>query len=269
MTIHLFQFNCNLFIGTFALNFYQLLSTVLLVYYWMLLFVMLFNKNVYRIYRRPLNESFISCCSISFTTLYIIVVKSSSASRGLHPQNPRVLLSQKKIPSYSTCTWLSWQAGWRSLWHGVYTLLPVVQLVVWTMQMSPASPTDLRAVSFSVLLSVVLILYLVTVASTRVEGWGDEPCEPTVRLPDWSELVASHSRMKSAWGWANGGQPILVCYIRKYVIILGDIPVDVPPTKILGMCPRHARRGWRQCFVISCMYYVITSKLPRWTESPC
>jgi len=26
----------------------------------------------------------------------------------------------------------------------------------------------------------------------------------------------------------------LVCYIRKYVIILGDIPVDVPPTKILG-----------------------------------
>jgi len=97
MTIHLFQFNCNLFIGTFALNFYQLLSTVLLVYYWMLLFVMLFNKNVYRIYRRPLNESFISCCSIAFTTLYIIVVKSSSASRGLHPQNPRVLLSQKKF----------------------------------------------------------------------------------------------------------------------------------------------------------------------------
>jgi len=33
----------------------------------------------------------------------------------------------------------------------------------------------------------------------------------------------------------------LVCYIRKYVIILGGyyIPVDVPPTKILGMCPRH------------------------------
>jgi len=25
-----------------------------------------------------------------------------------------------------------------------------------------------------------------------------------------------------------------VCYIRKYVIILGDIAVDVPPTKILG-----------------------------------
>jgi len=22
------------------------------------------------------------------------------------------------------------------------------------------------------------------VASTRVQGWGDEPCEPTVRLPD-------------------------------------------------------------------------------------
>ena len=26
----------------------------------------------------------------------------------------------------------------------------------------------------------------------------------------------------------------MVCYIRKYVIILGDIPIDVPPTKILG-----------------------------------
>jgi len=23
-----------------------------------------------------------------------------------------------------------------------------------------------------------------TVASTRVQSWGDEPCEPTVRLPD-------------------------------------------------------------------------------------
>ena len=69
-------------------------------------------------------------------------------------------------------------------------------------------------------------------ASSRLGG---EHCEPTVRLPDWSKLVASYSRMKSAWGWANGGQPILVCYIRKCVIILGgDIPVDVSPTKILG-----------------------------------
>jgi len=50
---------------------------------------------------------------------------------------------------------------------------------------------------------------------------GDEPREPTVRLPDWSELDASYNRMKSAWGWANVGQPIVVCYIRKYVIILG------------------------------------------------
>ena len=80
-------------------------------------------------------------------------------------------------------------------------------------------------------------------ASTRVQDWGDEPCEPTVRLPDWSELVASYSRMKSVWGWANGGQPILVCYIRKYVIILGGYSRWRPPTKILGMCPRHPRRG--------------------------
>ena len=92
------------------------------------------------------------------------------------------------------------------------------------------------------------VLQKVPVASTRVEGWGDEPCEPTVRLPDWSELVASYSRMKTAWGWANGGQPILVCYIRKYVIILGDIPADVPPTKISGGCvPGIPGRGWHQC----------------------
>jgi len=32
----------------------------------------------------------------------------------------------------------------------------------------------------------------------------------------------------------NGGQPILVCYIRKYVIILGDIPVDVVPNQNIG-----------------------------------
>jgi len=73
-----------------------------------------------------------------------------------------------------------------------------------------------------------------SVASTRVQGRGDEPREPTVRLSDWSELVASYSRMKSAWGWANGGQPILVCYIRKYVIILGGYSRWRPPTKILG-----------------------------------
>jgi len=74
-----------------------------------------------------------------------------------------------------------------------------------------------------------------SVASTRVQGWGDEPCQPTVRLPDWSELVASYSRMKSAWGWANGGQPILVCYIRKYVIIFGGIfPLTSPQPKYWG-----------------------------------
>ena len=74
------------------------------------------------------------------------------------------------------------------------------------------------------------------VASTRVQGWGDEPCEPTVRLPDWSELVASYSRMKSASGWANGRQPILVCYIRKYVIILGGIFPLAPPNQNIGGC---------------------------------
>jgi len=46
------------------------------------------------------------------------------------------------------------------------------------------------------------------------------------------------------------GRLILVCYIRKYVIILvGIFPLTSPPTKILeGMCPRHPRRGWRQWY---------------------
>ena len=70
---------------------------------------------------------------------------------------------------------------------------------------------------------------ITSLGSVQVVQWrqrefnvgGDEPREPTVRLPDWSELVASYNRMKSAWGWANVGQPIVDCYIRKYVIILG------------------------------------------------
>ena len=76
---------------------------------------------------------------------------------------------------------------------------------------------------------------------------GDEPCEPTVRLPDWSEFVASYSRMKSAWGWTNGGQPILFGYIRKYVIVLGGysrwrpsnqkIGGDVSPASPAGLTP--------------------------------
>ena len=35
----------------------------------------------------------------------------------------------------------------------------------------------------------------------------------------------------------------MVCYIRKYVIILGDIPVDVPPTKIFGDVSPASRAG--------------------------
>ena len=92
------------------------------------------------------------------------------------------------------------------------------------------TPRPFRAVAIKSLVASA-------VASTRVQGWGDEPCEPTVRLPDWSELVASYSRMKSAWGWANGRQPILVCYIRKYVIILGGYSRWRPATKILGCVP--------------------------------
>ena len=96
----------------------------------------------------------------------------------------------------------------------------------------------------------------VAVASTRVQGWVDEPCEPTVHLPDWSELVASYSRMKSAWGWANGGQPILVCYIRKYVIILAGIfPLTSPQPKYWGDVSPASPSGLmpvvrRQCSIL-------------------
>jgi len=44
--------------------------------------------------------------------------------------------------------------------------------------------------------------------------------------------------------WA--GTTNIVCYIRKYVIIFGDILIDVPQPKYWGMCPRHPRRGWCQ-----------------------
>ena len=91
------------------------------------------------------------------------------------------------------------------------------------------------------LVNSISVTALTSVASTRVQGWGDEPCEPTVRLPDWSELVAPYSRMKSAWGWANGGRPILVCCIRKYVIILGGYSRWRPPNQNIGGWGRWKR----------------------------
>jgi len=117
------------------------------------------------------------------------------------------------------------------------------------------SITQFIAVKMAVVVGVQRTKYLlhITIANTRTRtltyahknlqkpmisgvnaSWRLGGTSLVSRLPDWSELVASYSRMKTAWGWANGGQPILVCYIRKYVMILGDIPVDVPPTKILG-----------------------------------
>jgi len=50
----------------------------------------------------------------------------------------------------------------------------------------------------------------------------------------------------------------LVCYIRKYVIILGgDIAVDVPPTKILGdVSPARDERRPGESFVSAKLYRV-------------
>ena len=62
-----------------------------------------------------------------------------------------------------------------------------------------------------------------------------------------SRTVASYSRMKSAWGWANGGQPILVCYIRMYVIILGGYSRWRPNggLTMMPMMPWHGAPRWR------------------------
>ena len=74
--------------------------------------------------------------------------------------------------------------------------------------------------------------------------------------------------MKSAWSWANGGQPILVCYIRKYVIIFGGYSRWCPPPNqnIGRMCPRHPRRGWRQwcCTRIPSMFRNVSSSNCAW-----
>ena len=80
-----------------------------------------------------------------------------------------------------------------------------------------------------------------TVASTRVEGWGDEPFEPTVRLPDWSELVASYTRMSERMATNIG-----LLYPKVHNNIGGIFPLTSPNQNIGGMCPRHPRRGWRQ-----------------------
>ena len=56
----------------------------------------------------------------------------------------------------------------------------------------------------------------------------------------------------------------MVCYIPKYVLILGAIPVDVPPTKILGGCVPgipggvdasavYGRRGERPVYNYMCV----------------
>ena len=69
--------------------------------------------------------------------------------------------------------------------------------------------------------------------------------------PAWMKRIsgnaASYGRMNSAL--ANIGRLMLVCYILKYVkILVGIFPLTSPQTKILvGMCPRHPRRCWRQC----------------------
>ena len=59
---------------------------------------------------------------------------------------------------------------------------------------------------------------------------------------NWRHLIAEGNRLERRA--TNIG---LLCP-KVCNNIGGDIPIDVPPTKILvGICPRHPRRRWRQC----------------------
>ena len=93
---------------------------------------------------------------------------------------------------------------------------------------------------------LIIECLLLAVASTQVQGWGDEP-------PNGVGYWRGTPLPTPAWGWANGGQPILVCYIRKYVIILGGYSRWRPPNQNInwGMCPRHPGRGWRQWLLVA------------------
>ena len=66
---------------------------------------------------------------------------------------------------------------------------------------------------------------------------------------NWWRLIAAWKRLEAERTGA------LVCYIRKYVIILGGIlPLTSPQPKYWGMCPRHPRRCWRQCLLSHWIY---------------
>ena len=70
------------------------------------------------------------------------------------------------------------------------------------------------------------------VASTRVQGWGTSlvsRLSACLTEANWRRLKAEWNRLEAERTAGNQ-----YCYIRKYVIILGDIPVDVPQTKYWG-----------------------------------
>ena len=88
------------------------------------------------------------------------------------------------------------------------------------------------------------------VASTRVQGWGGRsaegggvsPLSACLTEANWRHLIAEGNRLERRE--SNIG---LRC--PKVCNNIGGIfPLTSHPTKILvGMCPRHPRRRWRQC----------------------
>ena len=80
-------------------------------------------------------------------------------------------LSKCLSPSLRQCTELENTAQWQ---NNIHHFTAVTQITL----RQPAARTS------SYELQVQSLTARMPAASTRVEGWGDEPCEPTVRLPD-------------------------------------------------------------------------------------
>jgi len=86
----------------------------------------------------------------------------------------------------------------------------------------------------SVTLCIARILYCATVRASGVNASSRLGGRTTEWGGVWEGNTPPHTSPPSVVRWEGSGQPILVCYIRKCVIILGDIPVDVPQPKYWG-----------------------------------
>jgi len=74
----------------------------------------------------------------------------------------------------------------------------------------------------------------------------------------WILEQNNEQKTSLVWSWGERTTNIGLLYPKVRNNIGGDIPIDDPPTKILeGMCPRHSRRGWRQCTCRPTLYRAV------------